>query len=200
MTNTIKKRFLLILSILILIIVLWFSASLWLTKVGEFLILDEVPRKAEIIIVLSGDDEGRRLRHAFNLYRWGYSSKILLSGETNLWQETGIDLMERYLVQLGVPPVNILSEKLSESTVENAHYSRHLMEKRGLRSAIVVTSPTHTRRASIIFKRIFSSKITVSVSSDSKAFLTQEWWRDSKGRRAVIREYFQIAWYLLFGD
>jgi len=123
-----------------------------------------------------------------------------LSGGTNLWKETGIDLMENYLIQLGVFHEDILSEKSSESTLENASFSRHLLEEKGLKSAIVVTSPTHTRRVSIIFKKIFSSKIKVSVNSDPNAFEAEGWWRNPRDRRAVIREYFQIGWYLLFGD
>jgi uncharacterized SAM-binding protein YcdF (DUF218 family) len=198
--HTRKKKLLLILSIIVLIVIFWFSAPLWLPEVGRLLVLDEIPNRADIIIVLSGDDEGQRLRHAFTLYQKGYATRILLSGGTNLWEETGIDLMERYLIKLGVASEDILSEKSSGSTVENASYSRRLMEEKGFRSAIVVTSPTHTRRVSIIFKKTFDSKFPVWVTSDPTAFQPDGWWRDPERRRPVIREYFQIGWYLLFGD
>lgn len=200
MIHTRKKKLLLILSIIVLIVIFWFSAPLWLPEVGRLLVLDEIPNRAEIIIVLSGDDEGYRLRHAFNLYQKGYAKKILLSGGTNLWEETGIDLMKKYLVKLGVPQEDILSEKESESTVENALFSKKVLEKRGLKSAIVVTSPPHTRRVSIIFKKAFSPKIKVSVCGNPDAFQFEGWWRKPNYRRMVVREYFQIAWYLLFGD
>jgi len=198
--NIRKRKILLILLPLILIIALWLSFPFFLTKIGECLIINEGLNKVDIIIVLSGDDEGQRLRHAFHLYRKGYARKILLSGGTNLWEETGIDLMERYLIQLGVSQEDIISEKLSESTVENASFSLRLLEERRVKSAIVVTSPTHTRRVSIIFKKIFSPKMEVSVSSDPHAFQVEGWWRNQRDRRVVIREYFQISWYLLFGD
>lgn len=200
MIRTGKKKLFLVLFVLLSIIVLWFSTPFWLKKIGSFPIANETLQKADIIIVLSGDDEGQRLRHAFSLYQRGYAREILLSGATNLWEETGIDLMKKYLIQLGVPQKDILSEKLSESTVENASFSRHLLEERGLKSAIVVTSPTHTRRVSIIFKKIFSPKIRASVSSDPNAFQGDAWWHDPSSRRAVIREYFQMCWYLLFED
>lgn len=200
MIRTRKKKLFLVLFVLLSIIVLCFSAPFWLKKIGSFSISNETLQKADIIIVLSGDDEGQRLRHAFSLYQGGYARKILLSGATNLWEETGIDLMEKYLIQLGVPQKDILSEKRSESTVENASFSRHLLEERGLKSAIVVTSPTHTRRVSIIFNKIFSPKIKVMVSSDPNSFRAEGWWHNSRDRRTVIREYFQIGWYLLIGD
>jgi uncharacterized SAM-binding protein YcdF (DUF218 family) len=197
---SLKKKALPGILILILGVGLYFSIPLWLTELGDFLILKEPLSKTDILVVLSGDEEGQRLRYAFHLYQKGYAPKILLSGATNLWEETGIDLMEKYLVQLGVSPKDIFSERHSESTAENATYSRCFMEERGLKSAIVVTSPTHTRRVSIIFKKTFPSQITVSVASDPGAFQPKGWWRDLRDRRAVIREYFQIGWYLLFGD
>lgn len=195
-----KKKILLISSLLILIVVLWFSTPLLLTKIGEILILNEAPYKVDVIIVLSGDDEGQRLRHAFNLYQKRFSKKILLSGGTNLWEETGIDLMEMYLIKLGVSQEDIISEKRSESTVENASFSKQLLEERGLKSAIVVTSPPHTRRVSMIFKKTFSSKLKVLVSGDPSAFQAKGWWRNPRDRRVVIRECFQIVWYLMFRD
>lgn len=195
-----KKKLFLVLVVLLSIIVLWSSAPFWLKKMGSFSISNEALQKADIIIVLSGDDEGQRLRHAFSLYQRGYARKILLSGATNLWEETGIDLMEKYLIQLGVSQKDILSEKRSESTVENAVYSKYLLQDRSLKSAIVVTSATHSRRVSLIFKRVFSPPYRVSVSSDPEAFKPEGWWHDPSSRRAVIREYFQISWYFLFGD
>ena len=200
MIRTRKKKFFLILLVLLSIIVLWFSAPFWLKNIGSFSIAKETLHKSDVIIVLSGDDEGQRLRHAFNLYQRGYARKFLLSGATNLWEETGIDLMEKYLIQLGVPQQDILSEKRSESTVENAIFSKHLLQDRGMKSAIVVTSPTHSRRVSFIFKRVFSPPYEVSVSSDPKAFQPEGWWRDPSRRRTVIRELFQMGWFLLFGD
>jgi len=195
-----KKTISFVLFVLILIASLWFSAPLWLTGIGQCLFINEAPQQVEILIVLSGDDEGYRLRHAFNLYQKGYAKKILLSGGTNLWEETGIDLMERYLVQLGVSREDILSEKRSESTVENALFSKKILEERGLKSATVVTSPPHTRRVSLIFKKAFSPNIKVSVCGNPEAFRIEGWWRDPSYRRIVVREYFQIGWYLLFGD
>jgi len=195
-----KKAILFILSVLILVTLFWFSAPLCLVKVGEILVLNEVPFKADTIIVLSGDDEGQRLRHAFDLYQKGYAKNILLSGGTNLWEETGVDLMERYLVRLGVSPQDVFSEKRSESTVENALYSKQVLEERGLKSALVVTSPPHSRWVSILFKKMFSAQIKVSVNSDPNAFKVEGWWRNTRDRRAVMRELFQIGWYFLFKE
>ena len=195
-----RKKFLSGLLILILGLGLWFSAPLWLTKLGSFLVLNEKLSKAEMLIVLSGDDEGERLRHAFHLYQKGYAPKILIAGSTSLWEETRIDLMEKYLIQLGMPSNDVLTEKKSGSTVENASFTRRLLEEKGIHSAIVVTSPTHTRRASMIFKKTFPSEMKIIVSSDPKTFQPEGWWRDPRRRRPVLREYFQIGWYLLYGD
>lgn len=196
----IKKRFIFFISSIIFIGILWFSSSFWLTEIGKCLYFNEALQPVDIIIVLSGDDEGFRLRQAYNLYQKRYAKKILLSGGTNLWKETGIDLMENYLIKLGVSKEDILSEKESESTVENALFSKRILEKRGLKSAIVVTSPPHTRRVSIIFRKTFSPKIKILVCSNPDAFKVEGWWQNPSYRRTVIREFFQIGWYLLFGE
>lgn len=195
-----KKRILFLISILVLMAILWFSSPLWLARVGKCLFINETLQPADIIIVLSGDDEGYRLRYAYHLYQKGYAKKILLSGGTNLWEETGIDLMERYLVQMGASREDILSEKKSESTVENAAFSKKILEEKGLKSAIVVTSPPHTRRVSLIFRKAFSPQIKVWVCGNPDAFRVEGWWGNQNHRRMVVREYFQIGWYLLFGE
>lgn len=195
-----KKNFLLLLIFISIIIFLRLIIPFLLIKVGEILVYNEIPLYSDVIIVLSGEDEGQRARYAFNLYQRGLSKRILLSGRRNLQEETGIDLMERYLVKLGVPKQNIILERYSESTVENAFFSKKLMEENGFKSAIVVTSPFHTRRVSIIFKKTFSPKLKVLVCSDPDVLNIKKWWHNPRDRRIVVRECFQIVWYLIFRD
>jgi len=200
MRNSIRRGGVLLLIFLSIGIAIWISKSVWLTWAGRFLIMNGKPQKSDLIIVLTGDDEGDRARYAYHLFQNRYAPKILISGSTNLHSETGIHLMERYLIQLGVPQRDILIEKDSESTVENAHYSRRLVEEKGFRSVIVVTSAPHTLRASMIFRKVFSPRVKVTICCDPKTFQIKEWWKDPRSRRIVLREYFQIGWYLIYGD
>ena len=64
--------------------------------------------------------------------------------------------MKRDAIALGVPDAAILVEPSSNTTQENALLVADLMKSRGLISAILVTSPYHQRRASLLFSRSFA--------------------------------------------
>jgi uncharacterized SAM-binding protein YcdF (DUF218 family) len=66
------------------------------------------------------------------------------------------ELMKRDAVRLGVPAEAILVEPASVSTEENARFVAQLMQGRRLHTAILVTSPYHQRRASVLFSRAFA--------------------------------------------
>jgi uncharacterized SAM-binding protein YcdF (DUF218 family) len=63
--------------------------------------------------------------------------------------------MKRAAVAAGVPGNAIVVEGTSATTEENAQRVAELMKSRGMRSAILVTSPYHQRRAAILFEREF---------------------------------------------
>jgi uncharacterized SAM-binding protein YcdF (DUF218 family) len=54
--------------------------------------------------------------------------------------------------QQGVPASVIVTEMQARDTFENVRYCRAIMQARGWRDAIVVTTPYHVRRASYIFR------------------------------------------------
>ena len=111
----------------------------------NYLIVKEEPQKADVIIVLGGSLD--RVPYAAKLYKLSFAPKVLLSG-------SGRYMMRQALSQ-GIPESSILLENRSLSTFENAKYSLKIMQDQGYKSAIIVTSPYHTRRASIIFAQFF---------------------------------------------
>jgi uncharacterized SAM-binding protein YcdF (DUF218 family) len=62
-------------------------------------------------------------------------------------------VMYRFALSQGVPESALYSEYESHNTIQNAYYSYRIMQAMGWTSALVVTSPTHVRRASLIFQR-----------------------------------------------
>jgi uncharacterized SAM-binding protein YcdF (DUF218 family) len=50
-----------------------------------------------------------------------------------------------------VPASALYTEEDSRNTIQNAYYSYRILQANGWTSALVVTSPTHVRRASLIF-------------------------------------------------
>src|SRR5687767_9667890 len=63
--------------------------------------------------------------------------------------------MRREALRQGVPESATIIEPASATTEENASEVAKLMVARNLRSAILVTSPYHQRRADLLFKRTF---------------------------------------------
>jgi len=172
--------------ILVIIIGLEFktiSKILW-----NYLIVNEEPKPADVIIVLIGDKG--RLEEGVRLYQLGYAHKILFTA-------VGAQMMSTQAQSLGIPQDNILMEEKAWTTFGEAKCSAEVMRVKGFNSAIVVTSPYHTRRASIIFGQFFKEwNLTIcSVPDDSTAPST--WWKEPHTATAVIDEYLKLALHYL---
>lgn len=62
-------------------------------------------------------------------------------------------VLARVLADLGVPREKILLEERSRDTVENARYTKEILEAKGLRRPLLVTSAYHMKRAATAFHR-----------------------------------------------
>jgi len=127
-----------------------------LVFVGHVLAVSDPLEKADVIVAVSGD-EGPRTDTAVALWQQGYAPLLLFSGASlDPTSVSSAEIMKREAVRRGVPADAILVEPRSTTTEENAAFVAQLMDERGLRSAILVTSPYHQRRASILFARAFT--------------------------------------------
>lgn len=90
-----------------------------------------------------------RLEHAYQLYNEGYFSKMIVSGGMDLNGSTISEAegMKGYLMEKGCPPGDILIEDQSRSTYENLLFSKELMERNGMKKAVIVTHTYHGARA-----------------------------------------------------
>ncbi|OON70226.1 YdcF family protein [Hymenobacter sp. CRA2] len=99
-----------------------------------------------------------RLTHTLWLYRAGRIRRILISGGSgavlSVEHSEARDL--RTLLRLaGVPAQHILLEERSRNTRENALYTKELLARHPeLRSAVLITSAFHQRRALGCFRRV----------------------------------------------
>jgi uncharacterized SAM-binding protein YcdF (DUF218 family) len=172
--------------------------GLWLPFLAKWLIVNEPLAKADVIIVPSGNEEDLRITYAAQVYKNGFAGKVLLSGRLSLEKETGINLGKIYVMSLGVPEKDILSEMDSVSTVENALFSKKVIEEHKYKNVILVTYPVHTRRSRQVFKRILSKDVKLITACDTNSFDVKNWWKNPETRRSVVYEYFSFFWYLLF--
>jgi uncharacterized SAM-binding protein YcdF (DUF218 family) len=165
------------------------KCGLVLRKLWNYLVVNEVPKKADIIIVLSG---GRgRLEYGIRLYQSGYANKMLFTGGS-------AHALRRKAIFLGVAPKNVLIEDKSNTTFGNAKNSLKIMQTQGFKSAIVVTSSYHTRRASVIFGQLFRGLDLTVCSVPYNLLIQDNWWKNSYTATIVISEYMNIVWHYLF--
>jgi uncharacterized SAM-binding protein YcdF (DUF218 family) len=92
-----------------------------------------------------------RLVHATALYKAGKAPLILLTGGGPPGDRTEAQQMRDILVVMGVPQRAMLLENQSRDTHDNAVYSAILLQGKGLRRVLLVTSAFHMRRAQALF-------------------------------------------------
>ncbi len=142
----------------------------------------------DAIVVLGGAGPARAAQAA-SVYRQIAAAhpRVLISGDGDC---TGI---ARLMTGSGVPPQRITVECASRSTWENAEFSRPLLEKMHVRSAILVTSWFHVRRALACFET-FNPRIGWGSAPVERL---RPVWRiawDEEGVEAA-KEYVKVLWY-----
>jgi uncharacterized SAM-binding protein YcdF (DUF218 family) len=177
------------------------SYSFWLEQVGAWLIVRDKLEKADVIVVLAGDDNGERVAEAVKLYKTGYAPYLLVSGGPLAWHLTSAEWMKKQAVSLGVPAAQVLTQDRSRSTQEDARFSLPLLKKLKAKEVILVTSPTHSRRALRVFKKVCTSDgiKVISWPARQSRFRLDRWWTRYEDMALVVWEYVAFPAYLLRG-
>jgi len=159
----------------------------WLRGLGNFLVLEDVVKPADAIVVLAGHDE-ERVKYAVQLYNQKYAKWIVMSGPQ-------ADKMKQEAVDAGIPEDKILLEQKTVHTYQHPLFVKAVLQERGLTSAIVVSSPYHMRRTAMLFNRAFDrSGIKVMFCPVKESwFKPRHWWKTADSRRVVYSEYVKMA-------
>ncbi|MFZ5648660.1 MAG: YdcF family protein [Bacillota bacterium] len=189
-----RKRLLIILIVLASILV---TSSYWLSALGHCLVVDETPQKSDAIVILGGETVPRVAKGA-ELFREGYSNQIIMAGGGRLTSRYAeADLMLFEAEDLGVPRTSVILERNSESTYENAVFVKRIVQEKGIKSILLVTSNYHTRRARHIFSKVFEGtgvKIT-TVSAEDPKFSPSSWWKTHEGQQKALVELASMVIY-----
>lgn len=99
-----------------------------------------------------------RIIHAIELYKRGKIRKILVSGGTGSLQRpdlTEANALLKVLQLFGVPEADIIIEKASRNTHENASYSAEILNDSFPNGRfLLITSAFHLRRAEACFEKV----------------------------------------------
>lgn len=173
-------------------VVLAIGGLVW---IGHALAVTDPLVQSDVIVAISGDT-GPRVRAAVDLWRRGYARTILFSGAAlDPESVSSAELMKREAVALGVPEDRILVEPDSVTTDQNADLVARLMTEQGLRSAILVTSPYHQKRASLHFARAFERYgLTFrNRPANDPDWDRDLWWLNERSRQLTLVELVKIA-------
>jgi uncharacterized SAM-binding protein YcdF (DUF218 family) len=157
----------------------------------EYLIVSVPMTHADALIVPGGEPLARPQKAA-RLYNQGVAPRIFVTGIG----DSGA--IRKVLLGQGVPPSAITVESKARTTHANAILLKPMIEAAKVHSALIVTSPFHTRRALATFRTVMPG-INFGVTEASI-----EWWAVPEGRVDVNRfaavEFLKTAEYwLLYG-
>ncbi len=174
---------------LALVAVLALTHRFWLYGLGQFLVLSEEPFKADLVVVLAGDDRGNRILKAAELVQQGWAPQILVSGPRCCYGNRESDLAIAFALRRGYPaPWFIALPNDGESTRGEARAIVAELGRRHVNRFLLVTSNYHTRRAASVYRALAGPGRFRVIAARDWAF-NDRWWQTREGQKQVFFEW-----------
>jgi uncharacterized SAM-binding protein YcdF (DUF218 family) len=180
--------------------------------------IPEHPR-GDVIILLGGgindrvpDLSGRGTPSADSLHRVVSAARlqkrlgipvIISGGPVFAGHTTEAAISRRFLIDMGVPSDKILLEDKSRDTIENARFTRQILEKHGFRRPLLITSAYHMHRSVAAFLR-FGVEVTPVpahfISNGDNPLLLFDWLPDTNAMVNIsraLKEHIGMMYYRL---
>lgn len=155
---------------------------------GVALVVPDQMQPVDIILVLGGDGPPRAVRAAA-LFQAGLAPRVLVSGTGDC------GAIRDAMTARGVPRAAIALECGSRTTFENAALSSPILAKAGVRSAILVTSWFHMRRALACFAAAAPGIVWGTAAAPAVPGGVTAPWAMLAASRALAGEWVKLAWY-----
>jgi len=157
---------------------------------GFYLSPQSVLAKSDVIVAISGGDTIARTAEAVKLYNEGWAPHIIFSGAAlDPSSPSNAQTMAKAAEKQGVPSSAIQLEESAANTQENSADVAVMVKNHGYHKLILVTSPYHQRRASILFERAVAKDVTVlNHSSYDKTWRRSDWWATPYSRALTLSE------------
>lgn len=184
---------------------------LMLLEAGSFLVKKDKLFRADAIVLLMGSIPDRVLQTEL-IYKQGLGRRIILVEEN---MEGFHDLRKRgspivsntdqcynALVYLGINEefINVLPGS-ARSTIQEALIIKDFIKSNpSVDTLILVSSPSHTRRASMIFSKILKHyevpAVIYTSPGEKSTFNAARWWKSREDIQYVLTEYVKILSFL----
>jgi uncharacterized SAM-binding protein YcdF (DUF218 family) len=184
-----------------------------LTGIGRFLVVRDVPAKADAAVVLyTGVDIYPRLIEAANLYKGEEAGKVVINGnrKTDILrglESSGYEPPCKWyaeelsvLAHLGVAKEYIIAISAEDAydTISEAKMAGEILINNGMSSVILTTSKFHSRRARYVWRKMYRDRLGVYIApAQDDPFDPKAWWKDGRQIRWVLSEYGAWIYYYL---
>lgn len=152
------------------------------------------PRAAQVdaIVVLAGGKG--RVEEGVRLFREGRARWLFLVGVDPTVRKTDL-----YRQQPGDPAAErVVLEKASRNTLENALYGRDVLQEKGVRSILLITSRYHLKRATILFRNALPADVAIYPHPVDSTNLKQNWWYHVGTFRLLFSEFYKYCLFRFF--
>jgi len=210
MKSPLSKNRILVLLALAFFVALLLSYEHILIQIGRFLVFEQPPQKADLIVVLNGRDTERSLA-AVDLYKQGYANLIVLARASEqpelheFWKRVGSRFKRKIFFQRAIEAMGIPDDSFKlvgngvTSTYDEAMVTKKFLAESGHKSILLVTSKWHSRRAYLTFRRAMNSPAITIIAHPSKydGFDPTNWWKKETAAESVFREYARLLYYVI---
>ena len=178
-----------------------------------WLVKEDVPPHADAMVLLMGSFPERVLQAA-DLYHESKAGRLIIVKESMggylRLEERGVSIISTTdqardaAVRLGIPAdsITVLPGDARSTLTEAVVVRDYLSEKPETDTLILVSSPAHMRRASMIFRAAFRDSETPLVIGCSPSaytsFRAEKWWKNKEDIQVVLSEYLKITSFVLF--
>lgn len=148
--------------------------------------------KVDAIVVLAGGKG--RIEEGVRLFREKRGNWLFLVGV-----DPAVRKSDLYRPETGDPLAdNVVLEKTSRSTLENAIYGRDLLAKHKIRSVLLITSRYHLKRSAILFRNSLPSEVVIYPHPVDSSNLKKDWWYHVGTFRLLFSEFYKYCLFRIF--
>ncbi|ACD95997.1 YdcF family protein [Trichlorobacter lovleyi] len=148
--------------------------------------------QADAIVVLAGGKG--RVEEGVRLFRERRGTWLFLVGVDPTVRKSDL-----YRPKPGDPPAdNVVLEKLSRNTLENAIYGRDILAEHKVRSVLLITSRYHLKRSAILFRNALAPDVALYPYPVDSSNVKEEWWHHLGTFRLLFSEFYKYCIFRVF--
>lgn len=153
-----------------------------------------VPRQlhADAIVVLAGGKG--RVEEGVALFRERRADWLFLVGVDPMVRKADL-----YRPGPGDPSAEqVVLEKASRNTLENALYGRDLLLQHKVNSVLLITSRYHLKRAALLFRNTLPQQVIIHPYPVDSNKIKQDWWYHLGSFRLLFSEFYKYCLFRAF--